>query len=88
MGKVDSTRRSRYISFHPLQEKVCHQPVPDESQQPGSAQQRLGVRKCWQQAVVDFGWLGVLNVDSNITLAAAVDLAAGSGHVNAVRHIP
>jgi hypothetical protein len=38
------------------------------------------------QIVVDAGRLGVLDVDGDVGLAAAVDLAAGSGDAHAVRH--
>jgi hypothetical protein len=39
------------------------------------------------QIVVDLRRLGVLHVDGDVALAAAVDLAAGGGDVHAVRHV-
>ena len=36
--------------------------------------------------MINFRWLGVLNVDRDITLTTTVDLAAGSGQPHSVGH--
>ena len=38
--------------------------------------------------MIDFGWLGMLDVDRDITLAAAIDLTTGSRDVDPIRHVP
>ena len=37
--------------------------------------------------MINLGWLGMLHVDGDISLTAAVNLAAGSGDVDPVGHV-
>ena len=38
--------------------------------------------------MIDLGWFGVLDVDRDVTLTTAVDLAARGGDMDTVGHIP